>query len=90
MKGVVRLRRGRPMLLVDASADGSLIDHRVASLDGVFLYTVADLAAITRDAPWARLGTDDARERFLPMRFALSPCRRVKARVLISRGVLPT
>ena len=63
MKGVVRLRRGRPMLLVDASADGSLIDHRVASLDGVFLYTVADLAAITRDAPWARLGTDDARER---------------------------
>ena len=48
MKGVVRLRRGRPMLLVDASADGSLIDHRVASLDGVFLYTVADLAAITR------------------------------------------
>ena len=62
MKGVVRLRRGRPMLLVDASADGSLIDHRVASLDGVFLYTVADLAAITRDAPWARLGTDDARE----------------------------
>lgn len=63
MKGVVRLRRGRPMLLVDASADGSLIDHRVASLDGVFLYTAADLAAITRDAPWARLGTDDARER---------------------------
>ncbi|MCG4825366.1 hypothetical protein [Adlercreutzia equolifaciens] len=63
MKGVVRLRRGRPMLLVDASADGSLIDHRVASLDGVFLYAVADLAAITRDAPWARLGTDDARER---------------------------
>ena len=63
MKGVVRLRRGRPMLLVDASADGSLIDHRVASLDGVFLYTVADLAAITRDASWARLGTDDARER---------------------------
>ena len=63
MKGVVRLRRGRPMLLVDASADGSLIDYRVASLDGVFLYTVADLAAITRDAPWARLGTDDARER---------------------------
>lgn len=63
MKGVVRLRRGRPMLLVDASADGSLIDRRVASLDGVFLYTVADLATITRDAPWARLGTDDARER---------------------------
>ena len=63
MKGVVRLRRGRPMLLVDASADGSLIDHRVASLDGVFLYTAADLAAITRDAPWARLGTDDTRER---------------------------
>lgn len=63
MKGVVRLRRGRPMLLVDASADGSLVDRRIASLDGVFLYTAADLAAITRDAPWARLGTDDARER---------------------------
>lgn len=55
MKGVVRLRRGRPMLLVDASADGSLVD-RIASLDDVFLYTAADLAAITRDAPWARLG----------------------------------
>ena len=27
------------------------------------LRTAADLAAITRDAPWARLGTDDARER---------------------------
>lgn len=27
---------------------------------------------------------------FLPMQFALSPCRWVKARVLISRGVLPT
>ena len=63
MKGVVRLRRGRPMLLVDASADGSLVDRRIASLDGVFLYTAADLAAITRDAPWARLGTDGARER---------------------------
>ena len=63
MKGVVRLRRGRPMLLVDASADGSLVDRRIASLDGVFLYTAADLAAITRDAPWARLGADDARER---------------------------
>lgn len=63
MKGVVRLRRGRPMLLVDASADGSLIDRRVASLDGLFLYTAADLAAITRDVPWARLGADDARER---------------------------
>lgn len=63
MKGVVRLRRGRPMLLVDASADGSLVDRRIASLDGVFLYTSADLAAITRDAPWARLGADDARER---------------------------
>lgn len=62
MKGVVRLRRGRPMLLVDASADGSLVDRRIASLDGVFLYTAADLAAITRDAPWARLGADDARE----------------------------
>ena len=63
MKGVVRLRRGRPMLLVDASADGSLVDRRIASLDDVFLYTAADLAAITRDAPWARLGADDARER---------------------------
>ena len=63
MKGVVRLRRGRPMLLVDASADGSLVDRRIASLDGVFLYTAVDLAAITRDAPWARLGADDARER---------------------------
>lgn len=63
MKGVVRLRRGRPMLLVDASADGSLVDRRIASLDGVFLYTAADLAAITRDAPWARPGADDARER---------------------------
>lgn len=65
MKGVVRLRRGRPMLLVDASADGALVDRRIASFDGVFLYTAADLAAITRDAPWARLGTDDARERLL-------------------------
>lgn len=65
MKGVVRLRRGRPMLLVDASADGSLVDRRIASLDGVFLYTAADLAAITRDAPWARLGADDAREHLL-------------------------
>ena len=34
------------MLLVDASADGSLVDRRIASLDGVFLYTAADLAAI--------------------------------------------
>lgn len=65
MKGVVRLRRGRPMLLVDASADGSLVDRRIASLDGVFLYTATDLAAITRDAPWARLGADDAREHLL-------------------------
>ena len=63
MRGVVRLRRGRPMLLVDASAGGSLVDRRVASLDGLFLYTAADLAAITRSAPWARLGADDARER---------------------------
>lgn len=65
MKGVARLRRGRPMLLIDASADGPLIDRRVASFDDVFLYTADDLAAITRDAPWAHLGAADARERLL-------------------------
>lgn len=65
MKSVARLRRGRPMLLVDAGAHGPLIDRRAASFDDVFLYTADDLAAITRDAPWARLGTGDARERLL-------------------------
>ena len=37
--------------------------RRAASFDGVFLYTADDLTAITRDAPWAALGTSDARER---------------------------
>ena len=63
MKGVVRLRRGRPMLLIVGSFRDALIDRRAASFDGVFLYTADDLTAITRDAPWAALGTSDARER---------------------------
>ena len=71
MKGVVRLRRGRPMLLVDASADGSLVDHRVASLDGVFLYTVADLAAITATPPGRVSVPTTPASAFSPMRFAL-------------------
>lgn len=65
MKGAVRLRRGRPLLLIDGAAEGALIDRRAASFDGVFLYTADDLAAITRDAPWARLGAADTRERLL-------------------------
>lgn len=65
MKGAVRLRRGRPLLLIDGGAEDALIDRRAASFDGVFLYTADDLAAITRDAPWAHLGTADTRERLL-------------------------
>lgn len=65
MKGAVRLRRGRPMLLIDGSPDGSLIDRRAAAFDGVFSYTADDLAAITRDVPWAQLGAGDVRERLL-------------------------
>lgn len=65
MKGAVRLRRGRPMLLIDGSPDNSLIERRAAAFDGVFLYTADDLAAITRDVPWAQLGAGDARGRLL-------------------------
>lgn len=65
MKGVARLRRGRPMLIVDGSRDGALVDRKVASIDGVFLYAADDLAAITRDAPWARVGAGASREKLL-------------------------
>ncbi|MEC4273270.1 hypothetical protein VJ923_08885 [Adlercreutzia sp. R25] len=65
MKGVARLRRGRPMLIVDGSRDGALVDRKVASIDGVFLYTADDLAVITRDAPWARVGAGVSREKLL-------------------------
>ncbi|MFR7494035.1 MAG: hypothetical protein ACLUVF_04960, partial [Adlercreutzia sp.] len=81
MKGVVRLRRGRPMLLVDASADGSLIDHHVASRWRLPLRCRRSGRHHPR-RPWAAQ-TDDARERLLPMRFALA-LQMGWARVLIS------
>lgn len=62
VKGALRARRGRPMLLVDGSAGAeTAIEPRVAALDGAFLYTVADLASITRETPWARLGSAPSR-----------------------------
>lgn len=65
MRGAVRARRGRPSLLVDGSRDGSLVEAKVSSFDSVFLYTADDLAAITRDAPWAGRGATASREQLL-------------------------
>ena len=88
MKGVGRLRQGRPMLLVDASADGSLVDRRIASLDGVFLYRRRSGHHHPRRPLGASGHRCDARERlFSPMRFALLPCRWVKTPPAFSRGV---
>ena len=41
----------------------SLLLTRIGQRHELGGHLAADLAAITRDAPWARLGTDDARER---------------------------
>ena len=65
MRGAARARRGRPSLIVDATPDATLADPKVASIDGVFLYTAEDLAAITRDAPWAAAGAATSREKLL-------------------------
>lgn len=65
MKGAARLRRGRPSLLIDASAEGSLVEPKVSAIDSVFLYTADDLAAITREAPWAVHGAAASREKLL-------------------------
>lgn len=57
VKGALRARRGRAMLLVDAAGSpGAAIDPAVASLDGAVLYNGDDLALLTREAPWSRLG----------------------------------
>lgn len=63
VKSAMRARRGRPLLLVDASeAPARAIDDRVASIDDAFLYTADDLVRITRDAPWADLGRAPSRQ----------------------------
>lgn len=50
VREVARLRRGRPTLLLDCGPGEGLVDRRVSSIDGMFLYTAADLAAIAKDA----------------------------------------
>lgn len=62
VKSAMRTRRGRPMLLVDVSEDGVVIEPRVASVDDAFLYTRADLVQLTDDAPWARASAAGARD----------------------------
>ena len=62
VRTAVRARRGRPMLLVDASDRGGAIDPRVAGVDDAFLYNRDDLARLTQDAPWARAGGVRSRE----------------------------
>ena len=56
VKGAMRSRRGRAMLLVDVSAGQAAIDARAASIDDAFLYTRDDLVQLTCDAPWAQAG----------------------------------
>ena len=50
---------------MDATPDATLADPKVDAIDGVFLYTADDLAAITRDAPWAAAGAATSREKLL-------------------------
>lgn len=52
LRKVARARRGRPTLLLDCSADGALIDGKASSVDGMFLYTGADLESLAHEAPW--------------------------------------
>lgn len=56
VKGAMRSRRGRVMLLIDVSEDQAAIDVRAASIDDAFLYTRADLVQLTGDAPWSQAG----------------------------------
>lgn len=49
VREVARLRRGRPTLLLDCGPGEGLVDRRMSSIDGVFLYNASDLAAIAKD-----------------------------------------
>ena len=59
VKGALRARRGRPLLLVDTS-DGDAVEGRVAALDDVFLYNRTDVARLVRDTPGTRGGAGTA------------------------------
>lgn len=62
VRASMRARRNRAMLLIDASDAGACaIDGRAASMDDAFLYNGDDLAALTRETPWADLGRAPSR-----------------------------
>lgn len=64
VRGALRARRGRPLLLVDTS-DGDAVEGRVAALDDVFLYNRADVARLVRDTPGAHGGAGTAAARLV-------------------------